>query len=86
MKRKYSYILVGIVYLALTIWAALWDIRLLSFFLAVPWSLIFAVFSPLIGHMFGYSPFVYMQIVGALLNLLIFFKQTLLNQTHIDQD
>lgn len=85
MKKKYS-IVIGIFYLLIVGLAFFLNIKPLLFFLTIPWSLIFAFFSPLIGHMFEYSSSSYVLIWGALLNLLIFFKLALFNANYSDLD
>lgn len=83
--KKY-YILVGVIYLTIVGLAFFLNIKPLLFFLSIPWSMVVAFLGFLLIHMFENFQFSYLHIVGALLNLLIFFKLTLFKADYPSSD
>jgi putative Mn2+ efflux pump MntP len=81
MKKKY-YIVIGIVYLAVVALAFFLKLEPLLFFLSIPWSIILTFFGFLLIHMFENFQFTYGEVLGALLNLLIFFKLTVFKSSY----
>lgn len=56
----------------------------LLFYLAVPWSLIVVVLSPVLIHGFGPSAMLNSVAMGCVLNLFVFFRLTLIDSGPAD--
>ena len=59
------------VYTTISIFAYGFEIKPFLFFLALPWSVIAAVFSPLIGHALGYRALTHSLLVCTIINSIV---------------
>ena len=85
-KTSFSYIygLLGLTYLLAVIAAYFLNVDFILFCLALPWSMIVAFLSPLLGHMFGGNSLNAGLLLGALLNFIIFLKITVSRYFNFD--
>ena len=81
---RYIYGLLGLTYLLAVIVAYFLNVDFVLFFLTLPWSMIIAFLSPLLGHMFGGNSLNASLVVGALLNFIIFLKITFSHYSDFD--
>lgn len=84
MNKKNLYIVAAVVYFVVVGVAFFLGLETLLFFISVPWSMVITFFGFLLIHMFSHFSFLYADVAGAMLNLLIFLKLTLFKSKETD--